>query len=148
MTTQTNIKCEVLEFLKKELKATERTNVVLSFYGIGARDLVKYLEYPEKCGSWPFDFVLMVEDALKKIKKKYIIPYPVIENQTEEDRVLSRLLIKNNYYCFGTNTLFNGQVKVNHVIQYMERQNAINDWSAFFLTKVQMETIRVKEFLL
>ncbi|HRP38237.1 MAG TPA: hypothetical protein PLM55_01010 [Chitinophagales bacterium] len=148
MTTEPDTNYEVLEFLKKELKVSEHSNGVLSFYGIGARDLVKYLECPNKCGNWPFDFVLKVEDTLKKIKKKYIIPCQFIETQTEEDRVLSKLLIKNKYFCFGTNMFFKGDVNVTHVIQYMERQNAINDWSTFFLMKVQAETNRVKAFLL
>ncbi len=139
---------EVLKYLKAEYELVCDSNMVLVYYSVGVKDLIKYLEYPDKCGKWPFEFVLMVEDALKKIKKKYLIEYPIIENQTDEDLVLSKLLEKNNFYCFGTNTFFYGSVKVSHVIQYMKRQAVIYDWSAYFLLTVQAETKRVKEFLL
>ena len=142
-------KCEVLEFLKKELKVVENKNGILVFYAVGAKDLIKYLEHPEKCDRWPFDFIFSVESALKKIKMNILsIPFTIIEAQTEEDRVLSKLLSKNDFFCFGTNTFFKGSVDVSNVIQYLERQNVIYDWSSLFLTKVQQETKRVKEFVL
>jgi len=148
MTTETTKENQVLEFLKRELKTAEHTNSVLCYYGVGAKDLVKYLEHPKKCGNWLFDFVILAEESVNKINNKYLIPFPIIENQTEQDRVLSKLLSKNNWYCFGTNAFFNDHVKVSHVIQYMERQGAIYDWTAYFLLRVQAETKRVKEFLL
>ena len=67
---------EVLEYLKKEFQLTRNSNVVLGYYSVNIKDLIKYIEHPEKCGNWPFDFVITVEECLKKIKKKYIIPFP------------------------------------------------------------------------
>jgi hypothetical protein len=139
---------EVLDFVKKELSIISNSNQVLAFYSINAKDIIKYIEHPEKCGNWPFDFVCSVIEAIKKIKAKYIVPDPKIENQTEEDRVLSKLLAKNKYYCFGTNTFFKDRVSIEHVIHYMERSAEIKNWNAYFLQCVQLETVRIKEFLL
>ncbi len=139
---------EVLDFVTKEFYIISNCNQVLVFYNINARDIIKYIEHPEKCGNWSFDFVCNVTEAIKKIKAKYIIPYPKIENQTEEDRVLSKLLAKNKFYGFGTNTFFKDRVNIEHVIHYMERSAEIKNWSAYFLRCVQLETVRVKEFLL
>jgi hypothetical protein len=144
----TIVEHEVLDFVKKELQLFHKTNLVVSFYGVKARDIVKFIEHPEKCGNWPFDFVGQVMESIKKIKKKYVIPYPTIEKQTEEDRVLSRLLSKNEFLCFGTTSFFKGYVNVEHVIQYMERNEAIKNWNAYFLCNVMAETQRVKAFLL
>jgi len=138
----------VLDFLKKEFYTLSNSNYILSFYSINAKDIIKYIEHPEKCGKWPFYFVCSVIEAIEKIKIKCNIPYPKIENQTEEDRVLSKLLAKNKFFCFGTNTFFKGSVNVEHVIKYMERSAEIKNWNAYFLHCVQLETLRVKEFLL
>ena len=108
---------EVLVFLKKEMQLVNSRGFISAFFGAGLKDMIKYIETPEKCGRWPFEYVLLTEDAIKKTKKKYLIDFPVIENQTEEDRVLSKLLLKNNLYYFGINTLFDGIVQQKHVIQ-------------------------------
>ncbi|TAE13124.1 MAG: hypothetical protein EAY72_08805 [Bacteroidetes bacterium] len=139
---------DVLDFVKKELYAIRNTNQVIIFYGVGAKDIVKFIETPEKCGKWPFDFVCTVTEAIKKIKRHYIVPYPEIETQTEEDRVLSKLLAKYRHNCFGTNTFFEGSVSLDDVIHYMNRNVEIKNWNASFLRAVQMKTARVKEFLL
>lgn len=60
---------EILDFLKKEQDLAKKSNKVLSFYSVGVNDLIKFIEYPEKCGKWPFDFVLMAMEALKKLSK-------------------------------------------------------------------------------
>ena len=139
---------EVLVFLKKELELANSRGFISAFFGAGLKDMIKYIETPEKCGRWPLELLLLTEEAIKKTKKKYLIDFPVIENQTEEDRVLSKLLLKNNYFCFGKNTLFDGIVQLENVVQYMERQPLIYDWTSYFVLRVQATTTKVKEFLL
>jgi hypothetical protein len=120
----------------------------LAMFSVKPNDIIKYIERPEDCGTWPFDFVGKVDFAVKRIAKMYLIDFPEIEIQTEEDRVLSKLLRKNNFYAFGTNTFFKNEVTVNHVILFMKRDAVIYDWNADFVLKTQHEVKRVKEFLL
>lgn len=87
MESMVTAELEVLEFLKKELELVRNLNGSLSFYAVNIKDLIKFIEHPEKCGNWPFDFVYTVMEAIKKIKKNYIIPNPIKENQTKEDIV-------------------------------------------------------------
>jgi len=138
----------VIDFIDKEWAYTNDPNVIIVYCGVGARVIKKYIAHPEKCGNWPFDFVCLVERSVKKLLKHYIIPHPALEEQTEEDRVLSRLLRKNSYLCFGTNLFFKSKVKVEHVILYMERSEEIKNWTTCFLLSVIEETKRTKDFLL
>jgi hypothetical protein len=111
-------------------------------------DIIKYIEHPEDCGKWPFYFVGQVDNAVTKIAKKYLIDFPEIDKQTEEDRVLVKLLTKNNFYAFGTNTFFNNDITVHHVIAFMERNEVIFEWNRDFILRTQQAVNRVKEFLL
>lgn len=139
---------QVLDYVKSELDRYANQNTVLIFFGVSAKDMVKFIERPEACGKWPFEFVCQMTKAIDKTHKKYIIPYPEIEDQTEEDRVIAKILMKNNLFKFGTNTFFKNGITVQHVIQYLERDSSIYNWNAIFAVQVQQEVIRVKEFIL
>ena len=139
---------KVLKYLKNEQKFVSENNVIVSYYGVSAKDIIKFIEHPELCGRWPFDYVFQIENTITKISKKYIIDFPQIEIQTEEDRVLSKLLKKNNFLAFGTNTFFDKIVTVKHVIQFMERDPIIYEWNAYFVWLVSHVVLRVKEKLI
>jgi len=148
METKLNTELEVLDYLKRELYTFRDENYIMTYYSISIKDIIKYIETPEKCGNWPFEFVCRVNQSIQKIKKQFLIPYSEIEQQTEEDRVLSKLLLKNNCMCFDTNMFFKYRVSIRHVIQYMQRSEEIKNWNAYFLNCVKKETERVKDFLL
>lgn len=76
---------EVLAFLKKELLKAQEKDRVLMIYAVNVKDIIKLIEHPEKCGKWLFDFVCYLFDAIKKIKKNYIIPNQKLENKIEKD---------------------------------------------------------------
>lgn len=138
----------IVTFLKKmKLHNPEYYDRVIMF-SVKPNDIIKYLELPENCGNWPFDFVGKVEFAVKRIAKLYLVDFPEIETQTEEDRVLSKLLTNNNFNAFGTNTFFKNEVTVNHVIQFMKRDAVIYDWNGYFVSQVKQEVQRVKNILL
>ena len=119
----------------------------LMLFSVKPDDIIKYIERPEDCGKWPFDFLGEIQNAIKQISKKYVIDFPKIESQTDEDRVLSRLLRKHNFFAFGTNTFFKDEVTVHHVIAYMERDEIIYLWNPDFVIKTQHEVKRMKAFL-
>lgn len=138
----------VLTYLKK-LKFQNLTYYdIIILFGVKPNDIIKYIERPEQCGKWPFDFVSQIYDAILKIEKYCLIGIPQIELQTDEDKVISKLLRKNFYLCFGTNTFFGDEIQVHHVIAFMERNEVIYEWNADFILKTQKEVKRVKEFLL
>jgi hypothetical protein len=138
----------VLDYLKKlKIQYPDSYNR-LTIFGLKPNDIIKYIERPEDCGRWPFDFVAQVNFAITKISKKYLIDFPDIELQTEEDRVLSKILKKNNFFAFDSNTFFGAEITVHHVIAYMERDSAIYNWNAYFINQVRQEVKRVKEYLL
>ncbi len=138
----------VLEYLRKYKKFLPEYFDKLVIFGARANDIVKIIQNPDACGHWRFDYVYTVFEAIKKINKKYLIPFPEIEEQTEEDRVISYILKKNAQLCLGTTDFFKGTVNVNHVIEFMERNPVIYDWNADFVLNVQYEVMRVKNFLL
>lgn len=144
----TKKQANVLDYLKNMKKYCPLYYEHLRTFGVAPNDIIKVIENPDACGRWKFDYVGMVFQAIDKIDKYYLIPFPEIEKQTEEDRVISNILRKNSYYCFGTNTFFDELVKVNHIIDYMERNKVIYEWNAHFVLCVQQEVKRVKEFLL
>ena len=63
---------QVLEYLKKKQNEINGKNIIASYYGVGAKDIIKYIERPEACGKWPFDFVCLTQRAVNLIAKNYI----------------------------------------------------------------------------
>ncbi len=140
---------QVLEFVKSELRRYEHQNGVLIFFGVGAKDMVKFIERPEACGKWPFDFVCEMMEAIKKMHAKFIIPYPEIEEQTEEDRVLAKLLKKHDHIPKGMDAAYIiTQDDLKDIVAYMERREVIKEWTAYYLSAIQYRTKLIKDFFL
>ncbi len=144
----TEEQARVLAYLKRAQQCYPDDFGKLILCGAKATDMIKLLEQPEACGNWPFDFVCDMYRAIDKTAKRITLPFPVISEQTEEDRVISRILKKNPWLSLGTNRFFYEPVTVQHVIAYMERKAVINTWNADFIHKVEQEVKRAKEFLL
>lgn len=123
--------------------------VILIYFGKEPYDIIKHIEHTEDCEKWPFDFVRKLNRSITQIAKINLNKFPEIELQTEEDRVLRKLLRKNDFFAFGTNLFFDNHIaKINHVIAYMERDVKIYTWNGDFVINVQQEVKRVKAFLL
>lgn len=151
MTVITNLDIaqkNVLTYLKRMKFQNQAYYDLIILYSVKANEIVNYIEHPEACGKWPFDYVCKIEYAINQISKKNLIDFPYIEIQAEEDRVLSKLLKKNNFLAFGSNTFFKENVTVNHVIAYMERNEIIYSWNSDFVLKTQQLVNKVKEQLL
>jgi hypothetical protein len=148
MITESIHEPEVLDFLKKTNAMTPQ-NHRLIYYGIAAVDLIKLLATPEKCGKWPFVFVCEAFEAIKKVKKKYLVPYPTIPKQTMEDRLLAKLLIKHGDTLLDSDDFFQIKlVTVQRVIDYLSRNEIVmNQWTPYFMHCIQRETDRVKKFV-
>lgn len=147
MTATDEEKLQVLDYVKASIRRHENEYGVLSFYAVGAKDIIKFIERPEACERWPYDFECRVEEAIASLAKKYIVPFPEIEEQTEEDRVLSKLFKKHKNLTVGNTDFFNNYFQAHHFIYYMERHPDIYKWDAYFIKKLQHEIKRMKEIL-
>jgi hypothetical protein len=146
-TIDTKYEC-VLDYLKRLKFQYESNYDKLMFFSIKPNDIIKYITNPEQCGNWPFEYVCKIEHSITQIFKKFIVDFPKIELQTEEDRVISKLLKKNPCFAFGTNTFFDGTITVNHIIAYMEREEKIYQWNGDFVIQIQQKVKKIKEYLL
>lgn len=138
----------VLTYLKNTKLQNQSCFNLTILFSVNPKDIIKFIERPDDCGNWPFDFVIQVQYAINKIDKIALTAFPKIEMQTEHDRVLSKLLRKNNYFAFGTNIFFKPELTVDHVIAYMERDMVIYEWNSDFAVRIEQEVRRVQEFLL
>ena len=82
--TINEVEKKVLDFLKKQQEEIKGTNLIAVHYGVGAKDLIKFIERPEECGRWPFDFVGMAQRAVNLISKNYFKKDNTSNNKTAD----------------------------------------------------------------
>ena len=138
----------VLVYLKNMRKYSPENFKLLICYTVRADTLIKFLEDPDSFGDHDFVYVGSIFKAIRKLAKNYLLPFPEIEEQTEEDRVISKLLRKGSVYYNCESEYISKLVNINHVIKYMERNPEIYDWNSYLIIRVQQEVKRVKEKLL
>ncbi len=77
----------VLAFLKNLKQYSSENFNYLGFYGASAREMITFLEHPEKYGNYDFGFVCSLFDAIHKTYKNYIIKPALIPAQNKEDKI-------------------------------------------------------------
>jgi len=116
----------------------------LTYYGASAREMIKFMEQPERYGDFDFEFVCGLFRAIDKTYKHYVIECPEIPAQTEEDRILASILIVAEYSLLSANTnirLFNKS----HIISYLKREDVIFNWNGWLMTCIQREVEEMKK---
>ena len=134
----------VLAFLKNIKMYSPDNFDYLIFYGASAREMIKFMEYPEKFGDFDFGFVCSLFRAIDKIFQHYIIECPTIPAQKEEDRILVSFLMnaEDSFLSVYTNDrLFNK----GHYISYLSRQDVIYKWNGWMVYRIQHEIKKMKE---
>jgi len=63
---------KVLEYLKKQQDEIKDKDLIVAYYAVGAKDIIKYIERPDACLNWPFDFVCLTHRAVHLIAKNYL----------------------------------------------------------------------------
>ena len=142
------IQQKVLLYLKNAKLQNKVAYDKLMLFSVKPNDIIKYIERPDDCGNWPLDYVYQVEKAITKISERYLIDFPTLDAQTEEERVLSKFLKKHHYVTFGAINDVETDVTTNHVIAYMQRSAAVYLWNADFVLRVQKEVERMIKVLL
>lgn len=138
----------VLTYLKNAKLQNRFAYDYMVLFSVKPNDIIKYIERPDDCGRWPMDYVCLVDAAINQISKKYLIEFPEIEAQTEEDRVLSKFLKKNSSLTFGFDSTKIEEVTREHIIAYMTREDLIYKWNADFVLRVQSRVERLKGIML
>jgi len=133
----------VLAFLKNLKQYAPDNFDNLIFYGASAREMIKFMEHPEKYGDFDFLFVCGLFDSIKKTYKHYIIEQPEIEVQVEEDRILAAILMNYNN---AFRTIYENRSLINksHLYAYLMREDVIYKWNGWLLFVVQKTVEEMK----
>jgi len=134
----------VLAFLKNMKQYASGNFNYLTYYGASAREMIKFMENPERYGDFDFEFVCGLFRAIDKIFQQYIMECPEIPVQTEEDRILSSILI-NAEDSFLTAYTNNSLYNKSNFISYLNREDVIYKWNGWMLTCIQREVLEMKK---
>lgn len=138
----------VLDYLKKFKKYCSHAYNKLLIWGVRPNNIIRFIENNQKEVLMNYDFIIQIESAIKKIYEHNIIPFPKIESQQEEDKLLAKVIRNGHEIMFGKSNFFRMEVTKEQVAKYLERNEEIHDWNADFVIKVQNEVERAKLFLL
>lgn len=134
----------VLAFLKNLKQYAPDKFDTMIFYGASAREMIKFMEHPEKYGDFDFLFVCGLFDSIRKTFKHYIIEQPEIEVQVEEDRIIAAILM-NYYNAFRTIYENRSLINKSHLYAYLMREDEIYKWNGWLLFVVQKTVEEMKE---
>ncbi|MDO9153414.1 MAG: hypothetical protein Q7U47_06870 [Paludibacter sp.] len=132
----------VLSFLKNMRQYSPENFNYLIFYGASAREMIKFIEQPEKYGDFDFTLVCGLFRAIDKTFR-YLIECPKIETQTEEDRVLTAILM---YSDNAFKSIYTSERLINksHLMAYLKREEVIYNWNGWLLGIVQKQVEEIK----
>lgn len=133
----------VLAFLKNLKQYAPDNFDSLGFYGVSAKQMVKFIEHPEKYGD--LDFVLILDwfRAINKTFQHYIFEPAEIPTQKEEDRVLSSILMHSNS-AFRSIYANERLINKSHLNAYLLREEVIYKWNGWLLLNVQRKVEEMK----
>lgn len=135
----------VLAFLKNLKQYAPENFDYLSYFGVSAREMINFIEHPEKYGDFDFMFVCSLFEAINKTFKNYIIECPEIPAQKKEDEIMRSILMNSNS---GFRSLFINEKLINksHLNAYLLREDEIYKWNGWLLSNVKrkVEQMRVE----
>lgn len=140
----------VEEYLRKEQVQNPEVYSKLIIKGVNPRDIIKYIKNPEIGERWGHEYTSQVNVAIDYIYDDLIgsTTLPEVEKQTIEDVILAKVLKNASFMIFGTTKFLNKLVAMHHIVSYLQRDEKIHKWNADFLSLVQHEVIREKDYLL
>ncbi len=133
----------VLAFLKNLKQYAPENFDYLVFYGASAREMIKFMEYPEKYGNFDFVYVCGLFESIRKTFNHYIIPQPEITVQVEEDRILASTLICSDH-AFSSIYSKERMINKSHLIDYLLRKDVIFNWNGLLVSIVQKIVEKLK----
>lgn len=133
----------VLAFLKNIKQYAPDNFDYLIFFGASARELIKFLEQPEKYGNFDFLFVCNLFSAIRKTFQHYIIKRTEVSLQTMDDKIIASILKKSND-AFKPLNAKERLINKSHLIAYLLRYKAIENWNSWLLFVVQRTVEELK----
>ncbi len=133
----------VLAFLKNLKQYAPDNFDYLIFYGASAREMIKFLEHPEKYGDFDFVFVCNLFSAIRKTFKNYVIKRTEVPLQTMDDKILASIL-KKSKDAFKPLYASERLINKSHLIAYLKRKEVIENWNSWLLFVVQRTVEKLK----
>ena len=124
----------VLAFLKNLKQYAPETFDYLVYYGASAKEMIKFMEHPEKYND--FGFVCSLFRAIDMTFKHYVIECPEIPVQIEEDRILAAILMYSSS-AFMSIYAHERLINRSHLHAYLMRKDEIYKWNGLLLFVVQ-----------
>ena len=144
---ETEVDAKMLAYLKKrKLQNPEHFDKVI-LWGVKPNSIIKYLENHESVKRWDNLLFEKLENAINKIAGNCSVPYPEIPEQTEEDKLLSKIITKSGWRLFNTD-FWDMEINRTHIVKYLNRDIELKEWNADFVLKVQWKVAEVKDYLL
>jgi hypothetical protein len=134
---------KVLAYLKNMKQYAPDNFGYLIYYGVSAREMIKFLEHPEKYGDFDFSFVCNLFTAIRKTYKNSIIERPEVPVQTTEDKIIASIL-KTSNNAFKTLYANERMINKSHLIAYLTRDEVIWNWNNRLLLVVQKKVEELK----
>jgi hypothetical protein len=134
---------KVLAFLKNLKQYAPDNFDYLIFYGASARELIKFLEQPEKFGRFDFRFVCSLFSAVSKTFQHYVVIRTEVPSQTMEEKIIASVLI-NSKDAFRSLYASERLINKSHLIAYLLRNNIIENWNSWLLFVVQRKVEELK----
>ena len=143
------INAEVIEYLRREKIQNPEDYSCLAIKGVKPNDIIKLINKADITTRWGHDYTIRVIAAIDYIYDECIIPYKgyTVEKQTEEDRILAKILRNRGNIMFYGDEL-SERVSLNHVIDYLERSELLLNWNHRFIERTKMQVDEIKEILL
>ena len=140
----------VVEYLRRENIQYPELYSKLIICGTKPSDIIKFIKNPDIEEKWGSDYTTIVCFAIDFIYDNIIVPYkfPRIAKQTQEDIILAKILKNAGSRVFNTSSFLTNRESLSHVISFLQRDEIIHDWNAYFLIAVKHEVTRVKMYLL
>lgn len=134
---------EVLAYLKNMKQYAPANFNYLSYYGASAREMIKFLEHPEKYGDFEFSFACNLFTAIRKTYKNFLIERPEVPVQTIEDKIIASIL-ESSKDAFKSLYASERMVNKSHLIAYLSRDEVIWNWNSWLLFVVQKKVAEIK----
>ncbi len=134
---------KVLAFLKNIKQYAPDNFDYLIFYGASARELIKFLEQPEKYGKLDFRFVCSLFSAISKTFQHYVVKRTEVPSQTMEEKIIASILI-NSKDAFRSLYASERLINKSHLIAYLMRDDIIENWNSWLLFVVQRKVEELK----
>ncbi len=134
---------EVLAFLKNLKMYSPKNFDYLIFFGTSAKEMVKFMEHPEKYGDFDFQFVGSIFMSIHKTFQHYVIERPEIQAQTVDDKVLGAILM-NSSNAFKSIYASERLINKSHLNAYLMRDEVIFKWNGWLLLTVQRKVEEMK----